>query len=394
MRMEMDTWILFLSDMTPRQRKIIRMSTSKHRFVSGHSGSGKTEMLLHRAAYLAETYNVPSESYRIFVFTDMAKEYVKPFLKFLGLPEKTTATLDQWCCLFYEHHVSRDLPRTYKNLRIDYSMIRERVLSVLKEKKELHNKLEFALVDDAQDLPPEGFEILRLAARHITVFGDFQQKIVENETSEHIVREILRLEPGKEVLAGVYRNTPQIAWLASYFISDVALRRDFLDQISSSQKVKEQPFFYIAPLLEREIELMAETVQMRQSMNEKVGIIVPTDRLLHDTAERLMKRRVRVEKVTERDAQNVIHGPYDLRNLVPKITTYRKAKGLAFDTVFLPRLVEDAFSNIKEETRLKMLYMGMTRARQWVYLSTVKGNEIREISILKAAKERGHLLIL
>lgn len=157
----------------------------------------------------------------------------------------------------------------------------------------------------------------------------------------------------------------------------MALRRDFLDQISSSQKVKEQPFFYIAPLLEREIELMAETVQMRQSMNEKVGIIVPTDRLLHDTAEKLMKRGVRVEKVTERDAQNVIHGPYDLRNLVPKITTYHKAKGLAFDTVFLPRLAEDAFSNIQEEARLKMLYVGMIRARQWIYLSTVKGNEMR-----------------
>ena len=390
----MDTRILSLSDMTSYQRKAIKMSTKKHCFVSGHSGSGKTQMLLHRAAYLAETCNVSSESFRIFVFTDMAREYVKPFLKYLDLPEKTTATLDQWCRLFYEHYVSRDLPRTYKNLRIDYSMIREQVLSVLKEKKELRNKLEFALVDDAQDLPPEGFEILRLAARHITVFGDFQQKIMENETSERIIREILRLEPRKEVLAGVYRNTPQVAWLASYFISDVALRRDFLDQISSSQKVKEQPFFYIAPLLEREIELMAETVQMRQSMNEKVGIIVPTDRLLHDTAEKLMKKRVRVEKVTERDAQNVIHEPYDFGTLVPKITTYQKAKGLTFDTVFLPRLVEDAFSNIQGEIRQKMLYVGITRARQWVYLSTVKGNEIKEVSILKAAKADGHLLIL
>ena len=394
MRMRMDTEILSFSELTPRQRKIIRMSTSKHHFISGHSGSGKTEMLLHRAAYFADTYSIPPESYRLFVFTDMAKEYIMPILKFLGLPEETAATLDQWCRLFYEHHVSRDLPRTYKNLRIDYSMIRERVLSVLKEKKELHNKLEFALVDDAQDLPPEGFEILRLAARHITVFGDFQQKIMENETSEHIIREILRLGPGKEALAGAYRNSPQVAWLASYFISDAALRRDFLGQTASSQKVKEQPFFYIAPVLGREIELMAETVQMRQSMNEKVGIIVATDRLLHETAEKLMKRGVRVEKVTERDAQNVLHEPYDLRNLVPKITTFGKAKGLAFDTVFLPRLVEDAFSNIQEETRLKILYVGITRARQWIYLSTVKGNEIREASILKAAKENGHLLIL
>ena len=237
----MDIRILSLSGMTPCQRKIIRMSTSKHCFVSGHSGSGKTEMLLHRAAYLTETYNVAPESYRIFVFTDMAKKYVKPFLKFLGLPQKTTATLDQWCRLFHEHHISKDLSRTYINLRIDFPMIRERVLSVLKEQKELHNKLEFALVDDAQ---------------------------------------------------------------------------------------------------------------------------------------------------------NVIHGPYNLRSLVPKVTTYHKAKGLAFDTVFLPRLVEDAFSNIKEEARLKMLYVGMTRARQWVYLSTVKGNEIREASILKAAKANGHLLIL
>jgi hypothetical protein len=40
-----------------------------------------------------------------------------------------------------------------------------------------------------------------------------------------------------------------------------------------------------------------------------------------------------------------------------------------------------------------MLFVGMARATQWVYLSTIKGQELKEFSLLKDAAAKNHLTI-
>jgi superfamily I DNA/RNA helicase len=142
------------------------------------------------------------------------------------------------------------------------------------------------------------------------------------------------------------------------------------------------------------MSLLAATLQMRQSMNEKVGIIVPSSSLIHGLAKDLNERGVEVEKVIERDAQNIFHEPFDFGNDIAKIATFHTAKGLAFDSIFLPHLTENSFSGAKSEARQRMLFVGVARARQWVYLSTVNGKEFKEIDILKAAEADGHLLLI
>jgi hypothetical protein len=158
--------------------------------------------------------------------------------------------------------------------------------------------------------------------------------------------------------------------------------------------VREQPLCYIAPSFEEEMDLMAATIQMRQSMSRSVGIVVVSDKMLHELPKQLSRRGVKVEKVVERDAHNVLHEPYDFGNTVPKIVTYSAAKGMIFDSVFLPGLTEDSFYHLKHRERQRILFMGIARARQWVYLSAVKGKEFKEINILRAAAADGRLLII
>lgn len=387
-------WIVPRPLLTPGQLKAVEKPLGKHQVVPGSAGSGKTQVLLHRAAYLAGTYGVPADRFRLFVLNDMAREYIRRGARLLGLPEETVTTFDRWCRIFYENHISRDLPRTYIDLRVDFQRIRSEVLHLLKRKKELQNCLDFALVDDGQDLNPEVYEILRNCARHVTVFTDFQQKIIESKTSELFILETLKAKRKGALLSGTCRNAPHVANLASYFISDETVRRLYLAQIHAKQKVKEQPLCYVAPTSDEELDELAASVQMRQSRNEKVGIIVPSSRLLHELAKELMKRAVKVEKVIERDAQNVLHEPYDFGNNVPKIATYHTAIGLTFDSVFMPQLTERAFHGIKGAARHRLLFVGVARASQWVHLSTVKGNELKEVHLLRTAATDGHLLIL
>ncbi len=389
-----DANFLSRSDLTPDQLKIVKLPFEKNWLVLGRAGSGKTQVLIHRAAYLADAHGFPSNSYRLFVFTDMAREFIMPGAQQSGLASETVTTFDLWCRRFYENHVSKDLPRAYVNLRVDLPRIRSGVLRTLERNKELQRRLSFALVDDGQDLAPEAYEVLRLAARHITVFADFEQKIADNETSESLLAERLKIGKRRHILSDSYGSAPHVACLASYFIPDESLRRAYLGHVSAEQKVVEQPLCYIAPSFEEEMDLMAATIQMRRSMNKSVGIVVVSDKMLHELPKQLAKRGVKVEKVLERDAHNVLHEPYDFRNASPKIVTYSASKGMTFDTVFLPELTEDSFHHMRHKQRQRMLFAGMARARQWVYLSTVKGKEFKEINILRAAASDGRLLII
>jgi len=382
----MNTWLLPRLDLTPEQLRVVEMSPHEHRVILGPPGSGKTQVLIHRAAHLAETYHIHPDKYKVFVFTNVVKEYIKSGLPLLGLPEETVSTFDHWCRLQYEDHVSRRLPRRQK--RIDFGKIRSSVLKLIRKKTELQKSLEFVLVDEGQDLRPEVYEILALVSRHITVFADPQQKIFEEGASESFILDALNLNGRNASLLGAYRNAPYVAYLASYFIKDSEVRRQYLAQVCTQQKIRERPLCFIAPSFEKEMDRLAEIVQQRQVMNERVGIIVPTNRQLHGFAKGLEERDVKVEKAVRDDNESC-----DFGNSVPKIATYHMAKGLTFDSVLLPRLTESSFSWIDDATRQRILFVGIARATQWVYLSMIKDREFSEFDVLLAAERDGHLVL-
>jgi hypothetical protein len=128
-------------------------------------------------------------------------------------------------------------------------------------------------------------------------------------------------------------------------------------------------------------------------MKDKAGILVPTNRLVHRVAKALEGRGIETEKAIPLFAQNVIHGPYNFDNGLPKITTYNTARGLTFDSVLLPQLTEPVFSEVPSQLRKKFLFMGIVRASNWIYLSTINGQEFKEMEPLKSAEKAGHVWI-
>lgn len=383
----MSIWLLPRLDLTPEQLRVVEMPPNEHRVILGPPGSGKTQVLIHRADYLSGAYKLESDQYRVFVFTNVVKEYIKSGIQFLGLPEDVVSTFDHWCRFLYEKHISRQLPRV--NRGIDFDEIRSAVLKLFREKSELQKRLSFVLVDEGQDLTPQVYEILSLAAQHITVFVDPQQKIFENGASESFILDKLNLRNRNASFLGAYRNAPYVAQLASYFIDVDQKRNQYLAQVNTKQKIRELPLCYIAPDFQKEMDRLAEIISQRQVMNERIGIIVPTNKQLYGFAQGLDGRGVTVEKAVARSKD----GACDFGNLIPKIATYYSAKGLTFDSVLLPRLIESSFTWIEDSTRTRLFFVGIARATQWVYLSTVKGNEFSEIKIIYDAETNGHLTL-
>ena len=147
---------------------------------------------------------------------------------------------------------------------------------------------------------------------------------------------------------------------------------------------------YVAPDFDKEIDRLAEIISQRQAMNEQIGIIVPTNKQLYGFSKGLEQRGVTVEKAVARGRDN----SYDFGNSLPKIVTYFSAKGLTFDSVLLPRLTESAFSWIGDlSLRSRLFFVGIARATQWVYLSTVKGREFSEMKIIRKAEADDHITV-
>jgi len=200
----MATWLLPPGDLTPDQIRAVEMAPDQNRVVFGVAGSGKTQVLIHRADYLARNYNVPRDKYRVFVFTNVIKEYIKSGIQFLGLPDYTVTTFDQWCNFVFKNEISTNYPRI--NGSIDFGKIRLSVLNHLKRNPSSQKTLEFALVDEGQDLTPEAFEILKLAARHVTIFADRMQQIFSEGATEEQILEKVGIRNENATLLGAYRN--------------------------------------------------------------------------------------------------------------------------------------------------------------------------------------------
>jgi superfamily I DNA/RNA helicase len=392
----MNTWLLPFSDLTPEQLKAVEMSPDQNRVVFGAAGSGKTQILIHRADYLAKTYKVPPERYRVFVFTNVIKEYIKSGTLFLGLPEETVSTFDHWCYLLYQNQISRTPPwirSSNGRNRIDFEKIRFSILEKIQKTPELQKSMDFALVDEGQDLSPESFEILYLVARHVTVFTDRMQQIFADGASEDLILKTLGIKKRNVTLLGAYRNSPYVAQLASYFIADQKLRSQYLAQINTHQQTRERPLCFMAKNFNDEMVRLAETIRQRQLMNERIGIIVPTNKQLFGYSTGLKERGIEIEKAAPPNKPG-IPVSFDFGNSTPKIATYHSAKGLTFDTVLLPRLVKDSFQWINEDhLRKRMIFVGIARATQWVYISTQAGREIPDMKILREAEANHHLTI-
>lgn len=77
--------------------------------------------------------------------------------------------------------------------------------------------------------------------------------------------------------------------------------------------------------------------------------------------------------------------------------SYHSAKGLTFDSVFMPGLVTSLFARTGADRLQKLLFVAITRATKWCYFSTMADNpfgllqnkiiplaESRKVSLLRS----------
>ena len=209
----MSTWLIPEHELTPEQIRAVELDPREHRLIIGGPGSGKTQVLLHRASYLRDSYHIQPDRFHIFVFNKVLKAYIKSALELLDLPESCVTTFDSWCRDYYQTHIGGKMPWNADEREPDYAgirhAVREKLTTSLFELKEY----DFVLVDEGQDLDGTSFDILKAISRHVTVCMDKKQQIYERGSDEGEVLKRLGLRKKNLAFLEVSAVAPTLhAW--------------------------------------------------------------------------------------------------------------------------------------------------------------------------------------
>jgi len=367
-------WLVHRTELTEEQLRAVELNTDEHRLIFGGPGSGKTQILLHRAASLRDQFSIAPERFRIFVFTNVLKQYIQSAMAFLDLPEENILTFDDWCNKFYTAHINKRLPWDKKNKSPDYAAIRRQVLEKLRSGT---GRLlyDFVLVDEGQDLDREAFETIRLMARHVMVCMDNKQQIYEHGSTESDILAMLGMRKRNVALLSAFRCCPYIVQVAARLIDDPMARDNYLNQARTAQTERQKPLLYFSGNEQDEKLRLIDILKTRQNLGDRIAVLYPTKRLVFGYAKAFAEAGLEVEVPRKRNNQ-VGYLPIDFTSDRPKLMPYHSAKGLTFDTVIMPRLQPSAFVGIPQASLQRLLFVGITRATRWVYFSSREGDAL------------------
>lgn len=387
----MATWLIPFSDLTPEQQRAIQFTPDRHRVIFGAPGSGKTQILLHRASHLSREFNVAPDRFRIFVFNNVLKTYIQSALRLLNLPDDSIITYDHWCNLYYTSKINKKVPWSKTSIGPDYEAIRQAVFEHARSSSSGTPEYDFVLVDEGQDLDAVSFETLKLISRHVTVCMDNNQRIYEAGAGEADVMRQLGLSKRNMSLLGAYRCCPYVIRLAAQFIDDAGERDQYMNQAKTDQTERQTPLLYYASGFEDSKRRMIEVIKTRQAKGDKIGIFFYTNKQVYGYAQGLREAGLEVEVQKAQNGSS--YRPLDFTSERPKVLTYHSAKGLTFDSVIMPQLVEKSFAGRRSMTIERLMFVGISRATKWVYMSSYEDTHFSLLDKILPLSKQGYLTV-
>ena len=364
------TWLIPREDLSDVQIRAVEMDMKSHRVVLGSPGAGKSMVVLHRTRNLLDTHSVSPTRCRVFAFTNSLKDYMQSAVSDLRIQDEVVTTFDHWCREFYTQYVNPRLP--WKKRAPDFDAIRKAVLEYVKHNR-CYELIDVAIVDEGQDLDIRAYEILKTVAKHVTVFMDHKQQVFDGGSHLADVLDTLGTDRKNTTMLGTYRCSPYIADVAMAFIQDRREQSQFREQVrTTNDGSRQMPGLYIAENNQDELENLIETLQIRIGRDKTCGILMPTRRLVYGYAQALRAAGLDVEvppRPGKRKNDDDALSTHDFSTKRPKLMAYPSAKGLTFDDVLMPFMSLDRFPNFDIDLLRRWIFVGITRATDWVYFS-------------------------
>ncbi|NOT84322.1 MAG: AAA family ATPase [Methylococcaceae bacterium] len=226
--------LLFDGDQT---RFVYQQTSNSVIRIQGLSGTGKTELLLHK---LKELY-VGSESSKIMftchnkILADNLKKRIPDFFNFMKVEQQIKWSERLWCVNAWGSQNDKN-SGAYSYICVHYGLPFYRfsysksfdsvcriVLNQLNEKSEVDFAFDYMLIDESQDFPQSFFDLCEKVTRYtVYIAGDifqsiFDENIVSNIEPDFLLSKCYRTDPRTLMFAhslgmGLF-ETPKLRWL-------------------------------------------------------------------------------------------------------------------------------------------------------------------------------------
>ena len=363
-----------------QQEQLARTLNSSATIVRGVAGSGKSLVLAARARCLAELH--PDWRIQTLCFNRALVPYLETLVG-ENRPNVNIATFHKW--------MYRDMGIRLPWGRNDEELAREeQQICTIMDKGLYRGNCDAILVDEGQDFRPIWYRFLSHALRPnrggLLVVVDGAQSIYR----EPDLLDVLDKSATVVCLGRNYRNTVQIGRCALGTVFGVGIDGRFVD----SRQPPSGRFLSVGALVQL---VWAENwdEQAQFIVAEIARLVSQTSFEYRDIAVLFPKRAGTVRRITENLAGRCIpfylqqqawlaKSPLDLRENSVKVLTIHAAKGLEFPVVFVfgaetVKIPADMHTATEKEANMaRVLYVGMSRATDLLYLTYTKSNRIIE----------------
>ncbi|WP_295728977.1 3'-5' exonuclease [uncultured Muribaculum sp.] len=321
-------WMIKESELDDDQILVLMAVLEKSCVVAGCAGSGKSVLALLKAQRIQRE---KGDDYKIIVFTKALSRYMEAGREQLGLNEE-----------FYYY---RDWKERFNCEGADYF-----------------------IVDEIQDFSREEIEeFIDATGKNFFFFGDTAQSIYDGWRKETMpLEEIPAMLPreSRPKFFELYRNY-RLPLGVARFVQHIGVDLDGFDERTYKSEETAVPVMLHYDDYLCQMRGISEIIR-RQRLKD-VGILLPTNDDVSRVVYLLGNLGMNCEQKFN-DNNGSWADSLDFNTANPKIMTYHSAKGLQFESVFLPFIAELSEDKEVRLSQRKALYVAMTRTCRNLYI--------------------------
>lgn len=364
------------------QESLARKYEGGHRIITGPSGSGKTLILVHKAAFLLR-YNSQIQSILFVCFNITLVNYIRRLLSEKGVPFGSKGVQIKpfyvLCAEIVGEPVENENPESgYYELVVNEALEKIETCGI---------QFDAVLIDEGQDFSDNMFKVLTAllnpATNNLTVAMDENQNLYQKRSSWKNLGVSARGRVHR--IDYIYRNTIEISNFAKRFIGRSHNKDDDDPQMSLFPDFFDfhgpQPVLKRLTDLDSVISYTADEIS-RIARSEgcpysEIAVLYVTQKPVSDGAplperlENTFADRGIMSKWASANYRS--KRAYDITTDSVTISTIHSAKGMDYSCVFLLGLdyLKSKDERWTDEQIKKLAYVGVTRARYYLYMPFV-----------------------
>lgn len=368
-----------------QQEQLARNLGSGHRIIHGVAGSGKTMILKFRALWLSQRINKPI---LVLCFNKALAGDLEYYIKRNKVEDKVKVYHFHAWCKYQIDKYKCNLPKD------DLKIYEKQVVAVINGlKKQQIPKAQYGavLIDEGHDFEPEWLKIVTQiidpeSDSFLLLYDDAQSIYTNKIKSDFSLLSVgIKARGRTTILRLNYRNTQEIIQLAynilkNFIPKNIITDDDHIPTIvpKSAGLSGNNPLFAQFEKEYEELEFIKNHITKCLKSVPKtnsLAILVPTKKKAQNIYDFLDKNGVEnlFLKIKENKSKN-----YANKYLVT-ILTIHSSKGLEFDNVIVAGIETiENFKYIELMEKVKLLYVGMTRAKLSLLITSCKQTELTQ----------------